>query len=214
MALLAERSGLQEELTRLERQRWVQEGLFPAFPSLGKQQIVPLEIRRIPTRAEVHLEQGIRTYLGGDLIGVQLSENSPKVPQPDRRPGTRITLGHLTSESGPAFELASVKQLLGQGRVVDALELLQRALSRYPTDARLLNLSRAVTPGAVVRRDVRYSDRTAEMAWIKANRANYRGKWVALLGEKVLGVGDSLTAVLCLMQEQRLEETPLIHHVD
>ena len=71
-----------------------------------------------------------------------------------------------------------------------------------------------MTPGEVVRRDVRYSDRTAEMAWIKANRANYRGKWVALLGEKVLGVGDSLTAVLRLMQEQRLEETPLIHHVD
>jgi hypothetical protein len=52
------------------------------------------------------------------------------------------------------------------------------------------------------------------MAWIKANRAHYKGKWVALLGEQVLGIGDSLKAVLRLVQEQQLEETPLLHHVD
>jgi len=42
----------------------------------------------------------------------------------------------------------------------------------------------------------------------------YRGKWVALLGEQVLGVGDSLKAVLCLIQDQQIEDIPLLHHVD
>jgi len=98
--------------------------------------------------------------------------------------------------------------------VVTAREILQRALRQYPTNERLLSLYQAVSPGKVVRRDVRYSDRTSEISWIKANRSHYRGKWVALLGEKVIAVGDSLKAVLRIVQERQLEETPLLHHLD
>ena len=212
--LLAERSSMQEELPRSEAQNLAQKLSYTALHNAGKQQLAPPEIQCVPTRVEVNPQQRRETYLGGALLGVRLSESSQQSPQHYMGASAHVTLGQLTSESGPVFEIVSVKQLLGQGRVVAARELLQRALSRYPTDERLRNLFRAVIPGEVVRRDVRYSDRTLEMAWIKANRANYRGKWVALLGEKVLGVGDSLKRVLRLLQEQQCEATPLIHHFD
>jgi hypothetical protein len=95
-----------------------------------------------------------------------------------------------------------------------AREILQRILLQYPTDEKLLNLYRAISPGKVVRRNVRYSDRTLEMDWIKANRSIYKGKWVALLGEKVIGIGDDLKTVLRIVQEKQLREIPLIHHLD
>ena len=69
------------------------------------------------------------------------------------------------------LSLMYVKHLLGQGRVAIAREILQRILLQYPADEKLLNLYRAISPGKVVRRNVRYSDRTLEMDWIKANRS-------------------------------------------
>src|SRR5205085_8957081 len=100
-----------------------------------------------------------------------------------------------------------------QGRVAIAREILQRILLQYPTDEKLLNLYRAISPGRVVRSNVRYSDRTLEMAWIKANLSIYKGKWVALLGEKVIGIGDDLKTVLGMVQEKQLREIPLIHYL-
>jgi hypothetical protein len=106
-----------------------------------------------------------------------------------------------------------VKHLLGQGRVAIARAILQRVLLHYPTDEKLLNLYRAISPGEVVRSNVRYSDRALEMDWLKENRSIYKGKWVALLGGKVIGIGDDLKTVLRMVQEKQLREIPLIHHL-
>ena len=214
MALMAERYEAQESLFRSERQRLFQISQFPAHQIVDKQQLAPPEQRWVLPRVQAPTTQGVEAHLGSDPIAARLPASSQEVPQPGVGLSTRVTLGHLTTEPGPAFALVCVKHLLGQGHVVTAREILQRALRQYPTDARLLNLYQAVSPGNVVRRDVRYSDRTSEMAWIQANRSHYRGKWVALLGEKVIAVGDSLKAVFRIVQEQQLEETPLIHHLD
>jgi hypothetical protein len=52
------------------------------------------------------------------------------------------------------------------------------------------------------------------MDWIKANRSSYRGKWVALLGGKVIGIEDDLKTVLRMVEEKQLRETPLIYRLD
>jgi hypothetical protein len=104
-----------------------------------------------------------------------------------------------------------VKDLLGYGRLKAARELLENALQQYPTNERLRKLHWAVSPGKVERVDVRYSDRGEEVAWIKANQAKYRGKWVVLLGNRVLGMGDDLKTAMHMAQEQQYEGLPLIH---
>ncbi len=207
-------SSLLESLPYFVMPRSDQQRLSVAFSSSEKQQLAPSEFGSRPTRGEIFRQQKTETWRGGDLGIAGRAQDYYQEPQ--RRP-EQFQQGHLgdfAREPGPVFALASVKHLLGQGRMGAARELLQQALSRYPADERLRNLERAVAPGAVIRRDVRYSDRTAELAWIKANRAHYRGKWVALLGAKALAIGDSLKAVLHVLQEQQYEETPLLHHID
>jgi hypothetical protein len=85
---------------------------------------------------------------------------------------------------------------------------------RYPKDTKLQDLYRTVSPGRAVPREVTYRDRKSEMAWIKVNRSQYRGKWVALLGEQVISIEDDLKSVLRVVRTQRLAEPPLIHHFD
>ena len=85
-------------------------------------------------------------------------------------------------ESALIQVLERVKDLLGDGRLKAARELLEHALQKYPTNERLLKLHWAVSPGKVERVDVRYSDGQAEVDWIKANRAKYKGRWVVRLG--------------------------------
>lgn len=104
-----------------------------------------------------------------------------------------------------------VKDLLGYGRLKAALQLLEQALQKYPTNERLLKLHWAVSPGKVERVDVRYSSRDEEVAWIKANQAKYQGKWVVLLGSRVLGMADDLKTAMRMAEEQQYEGTPLIH---
>src|SRR5262245_31336418 len=107
--------------------------------------------------------------------------------------------------------IEQVKDLLGYGRLKAARELLERALRQYPTNERLLKLHWAVSPGKVERVDVRYSDRGEEVAWIKANQAKYKGKWVVLLGNRVLGMGNDLKTAMRMAKEQQYKGLPLIH---
>jgi len=107
--------------------------------------------------------------------------------------------------------IEQVKDLLGYGRLKAARELLERALQQYPTNERLLKLHWAVSPGKVERVDVRYSDRGEEVAWIKENQKKYKGKWVVLLGNRVLGMGDDLKTAMRMAKEQQYEGLPLIH---
>jgi hypothetical protein len=111
-----------------------------------------------------------------------------------------------------AIEL--VKDLRWYGRLKIARELLESALQQYPTNERLWKLHWAVSPGKVERVAVRYSDRGEEVAWIKADQATYKGQWVVLLGDRVLGMGDDLKTAMRMAQEQQYEGTPLIHHLE
>jgi hypothetical protein len=214
MTLLAGNPNTQKLLSDAEAQMILRPSWLSVLQNIGKQQLGQPEIQRIPRREGVTSHQEIGTPLGANLMAVKLAESSQRIFQPRVEPSMHALLGHLTSEPGPAFEFMYVKHLLGQGRMAIAREILQRILLQYPTDEKLLNLYRAISPGKVVRRNVPYSDRTLEMDWIKANRSIYKGKWVALLGEKVIGIGDDLKTVLRIVQEKQLREIPLIHHLD
>jgi len=214
MTLLAGNPSAQKLLSDNDAQMLLRPSWPSALQNVGKQQLGQPEIQRSPRREGVTSKQGIGTSLGGNLMAVKLAEGSQRIFQPRIEPSTHALLGHLTSEPGSAFELMYVKHLLGQGRVARAREILQRILLQYPTDEKLLNLYRAISPGKVVRSNVRYSNRTLEMDWIKANQSFYRGKWVALLGGKVISIGDDLKTVLRMVEEKQLRETPLIYRLD
>jgi hypothetical protein len=152
------------------------------------------------------MKQGRGMSVGGNPLTIKPVESS-------REPSKQTLPGHLTTAPGLAFELMYVKYLLGEGRVTMAREILQRLLPHYPADEKLLNLYNAISPGKVVRTNMHYSDRTLEMEWIRLHGSIYRGKWVALLGADVIGIGDDLKSVLRIVQEKQPLAAPLIHHL-
>ena len=214
MTLLAGNPSAQKLLSDADAQTLLQPSRLFTFPNIGAQQLGQPEIQRILRREDVPNSHDMGTPLRDGLMGVQLTESSQRIFQPRIVPSTHALLCHLTSEPGPVFDLMYVKHLLGQGRTAKAREILQRILLQHPADEKLLSLYRAISPGKVVRRNARYSDRTLEMDWMKVNQSSYRGKWVALLGRKVIAIGDDLKTVLRMVQEKQLRETPLIHRLD
>ena len=206
MALLAEPPYAQRVLNRPEVQEVLQSLGHRRHQYVGQQLLHP-EAQHIPLREDPTNKHGTGASFGGTRIIV----NPVESPQEPSKP---TLLGHLTAEPGSAFELMYVKYLLGEGRVTMAREMLQRILQQYPADEKLLHLYNAIAPGKVVRTNMHYSDRTLEMDWIRVNSSVYRGKWIALLGANVIGIGDDLKSVLRMVQEQQPHATPLIHHLD
>jgi hypothetical protein len=152
------------------------------------------------------------TTLGSGQRAVRTIDQARGAPQAGGFLRLYSTPRQLLSEPGPAFELAYAKHLLAHERVAKARTVLERAIGKYPQDERLTALYRAIAPGRVKRRDIRYRDRKAEAAWIQSHRSEYHGKWVALFGDEVLGIGDDLQTVLRLVRQRQLSEPPLLHH--
>ena len=57
-------------------------------------------------------------------------------------------------------------------------------------------------------------DRSTEFGWLARNAESYRGKWVALLGDRLVSCADSLKELLASLDALLLEDKPLIHHID
>jgi hypothetical protein len=152
------------------------------------------------------------TTLGSGQRAVRTIDQARGVPQAGGFLRLYSPPRQLLSEPGPAFELAYAKHLLAHERVAKARTVLERAIGKYPQDERLTALYRAIAPGRVERRDIQYRDRKAEAVWIQSHRSEYHGKWVALFGGEVLGIGDDLQTVLRLVRQFQLEEPPLLHH--
>ena len=225
MALLAESVREQQLLQQVERPRPISTSRLLAPQSTKKREFgepLAAELQSVqsepvsvvlPETARL-LRQTTDTALGSGLMTARPSVSDQPAPQLRMPPIPCRPLDHFSLGPRPTLELEYAKHLLGQGRVAMAREILLRALFRYPKDSRLGDLYRTVSPSRIVPREVTYRDRRLEIAWIKANRSHYRGKWVALLGEQVIGIGDDLKSVLRVVREQQLAEPPLIHHFD
>lgn len=111
--------------------------------------------------------------------------------------------------------LGEVKSLLSKGELVKARQSLERALiAGQKFSDPLLKLNDALALEKVVTRSVTSPDRKSEATWIKTNRAAYKGKWVAVLGEQVVASGDTFKEVLAAIKQKGLSLMPVIHHVD
>ncbi len=181
-------------------------------PVMELQVVSPRPLSVAPPQTAMPPHQKAETVLGSGLGCTRPKESVRRASPFSKNEPAGSILGQLGLKSGPTVELAYAKKLLEHEQVATARALLERAVSRYPQDERLRNLYRAIAPGRVVRQDVHYRDQAIEAAWIQTHRIQYRGKWVALLGEQVLGIGDDLQTILGCIREHHLDDPPLIHH--
>ena len=58
---------------------------------------------------------------------------------------------------------------------------------------------------------IKQIDRTKELAWLKSNRQNYVGQWVALFGGNLVVAGDDARTVLENARAKGIERLLLVH---
>jgi hypothetical protein len=115
--------------------------------------------------------------------------------------------------SAPIFDRAL--QLAVEFNLVDlARDLVVRAVSRHPRDRRLKHWADVLAPPTVrsVPRARPGRIRHAEWDWLREHAQEYRGKWVVLVGEKLLAANEEL-ATASRLARKRTSATALVHFV-
>ena len=131
------------------------------------------------------------------------------------RPG-KIVRGPVPPEDPVALEElvhsyeARIRQSLEGEDFQNARALLDEALGECPEEPALLKLRRALAPPEIRSTPALDQDRRAELAWLSEDGDGeaYQGKWIALVGAQVVGMADSLQALLAFLGNHPPATTP------
>ncbi|MEA2601487.1 MAG: hypothetical protein QOF89_2479 [Acidobacteriota bacterium] len=116
-----------------------------------------------------------------------------------------------TRQEGESLTIEEqVRSLVEEGRISEARRLLDTAGELVPAESKIREI---LSPPRVKQSDKRDVDRSAEFRWIKAHEASHRGKWVALVEEKLVASSDSLKELLVQIDQLQFDRRPLIHHL-
>ena len=111
---------------------------------------------------------------------------------------------------------AEIRSLLDSQKLVAAMREAARGARLFPEDAWLRQADRVLNPSKVTvvpSRD-QHLDRRKEYDWLRRHRDEYRGKWVALMEDKLIASSDSFDDVLREVRARRLAAHPLVHRVE
>ena len=110
----------------------------------------------------------------------------------------------------PAAEsiLSEIRQLLEAGEIRTAKRLASEAARRHPAHAEIGDLHRTLNEGRSFARPGTGRDLRAEYAWLRDPPKEYRGRWVALIGEAIVGSAETLQELQASLPPD-LGQTPL-----
>jgi len=103
-----------------------------------------------------------------------------------------------------------IRALVEEGRILEARDLLKTAGDQLPAGS---SLRRILGPPRVSKSDLLDVDRSPEFLWLKKHGDEYKGKWVALVGENLVAASEALKDLLARLDELHLDGKPLIHHL-
>lgn len=150
-----------------------------------------------------------------------MASNSPPNPMTARAAeasgatvaSPRAPLGGAV-DSRPDAVLEEIRAHLGEGRYRSAQRLAKQAAARFPEQAAIQRMNRGLNEWTVRARPASGQGRSEEFEWLRKPPESARGKWVALVGGKMVAAGESLADVMQLLKSMDLPRTPLVHRVD
>lgn len=119
----------------------------------------------------------------------------------------RPPFGKPKRPSGKA-QLTEVRKLLREGEIDLARRLAATAAEENPDEASLCRLHELLNVGRSYSRPATGQGTGEAFAWLRDPPAEYRGKWVALIGRRVVGSAETLKELLARLPPN-LEQTPL-----
>ena len=104
--------------------------------------------------------------------------------------------------------LTEIREELGAGQIAAARRVAEEAARQHPQNAEICNARAALHPSISSTKPASGRDTREEYAWLRDVPEEYRGKWVALIGRKVVGSAATLRALLSALPPD-LEQIPL-----
>lgn len=108
--------------------------------------------------------------------------------------------------------MSRIRSLIADERISSAREWADVAVRQHPDCEELKLLREALYPGDVTRRQVPDSSHRSNMEWLSGHQEEHRGKWVALLGGRLVAVDTDLKVVMTTLSGLGSDRRPLIHH--
>jgi len=107
-----------------------------------------------------------------------------------------------------------IRKMIEQGEIRSAKALLAFAMSQGASLYDLSCFSAILAPAVTRTNNLAGMARIQEYAWLIAHGHSYRGEWVALSSNNLLGHSSSLPSLLADLQALGPGARPLIHWID
>ncbi|HLO48065.1 MAG TPA: hypothetical protein VK211_06545 [Kamptonema sp.] len=115
--------------------------------------------------------------------------------------------------NSPEEYIEAMRTILNSGDFAGAQQLSFKAVEHYPDHAEIKKIARILAPSLVrVIKEPTDPKIWLNQEWIKQNRMQYRGNWVALKDGKLLAIGknvDELAEQVGDIKEQRIFVTAI-----
>ena len=137
-----------------------------------------------------------------------------------RQPSRRSEMSEMGTASSRAPALDSsiryadiVRKLIEVGEVDSARRVLAVAQQAEAVDPECRRLARFLEPPTARAHPARGSSSDPELDWISAHGHEYRGCWVAVLGDDLLASAGTLRELLRVVRAAAPTRPPLIHAI-
>ncbi len=131
--------------------------------------------------------------------------------------GSIITPPRPTEPAPPERDavpfVMAVRRLIETEQLFAARQMLASAPTHILTDPLVTRLRSILAPPVVKRVQRRDVDRTREYEWLEADGYKYRGRWVALDGDRLLAVASSLRELREQLKTVAFTCPPLLHRL-
>lgn len=117
-------------------------------------------------------------------------------------------------EKTPEGYVNRLRDLVEHEHVSSARTLVQEARQRFPQDPVLARWHELLSPAKLLGRSPASGlDRTAEIRWLDSHGSAYRGEWVALSGDRLLGHSRSLQELRGMLERNPADQRPFLHYI-
>jgi hypothetical protein len=123
------------------------------------------------------------------------------------------TLQIARKDAGELF-VPRIRRLLEErADIRGARKLLAEAREHGSVEPELEELEKLLAPPRFQLRPASDFDRSAEFAWLEQHAAEYRGQWVALLGDELLAQAATLDEIMAQLDAASPKAQPLLHRI-
>ena len=142
----------------------------------------------------------------GDSAGSASPTSSERPRQHDEQ--------RLPPARRPGEQLKRIRAHLVEGRYRTPQRLAGEAAARFPEHPEIRTMNRGLNEWKVRTRPASGQGRSEEFEWLRNPPESARGKWVALVGSRMVAAGEALAEVMESLKSMDLPKTPLVHRVD